>query len=87
MLEQLLQAISEQISAPKADFEKNLRAWLEGTLDRLDIVTRDQQARQDLQLREAKQAIAVLEKQVAALEQLLLPTAVAHDPSQSAPQG
>ena len=87
MLEQILQAISEQISAPKADFEKNMRAWLEGTLDKLDIVTRDQQARQDQQLREARLAIAVLEKQVAALEQLLLPAAVAHDPSQSAPQG
>ena len=87
MLEQLLQAISEQISAPKADFEKNMRAWLEATLERLDIVTRDQQARQDQQLREARLAIAVLEKQVAALEQLLLPAAVTHDPSQSAPQG
>jgi BMFP domain-containing protein YqiC len=74
MLEQLLKAISEQISAPKADFEKNLRAWLEGTLDRLDIVTRDQQERQAQQLADARLAIKALEQQVAALEQLLLPT-------------
>ncbi len=73
MLEQLLQAISEQISAPKADFEKNLRAWLEGTLDRLDIPSREQQERQAQQLLEARQAIKALEQQVAALEQLLTP--------------
>ncbi|WP_410210938.1 accessory factor UbiK family protein [Aquirhabdus sp.] len=69
MLEQLLQVVSEQISAPKADFEKNLRAWLSGTLDRLEIVSYETFMRQEQQLIAAQQAIKTLEQQVTALEQ------------------
>ena len=71
MLEQLLQAVSEQISAPKADFEKNLRAWLSGTLDRLDIVSYETFSRQEQQLIAAQQAIKTLEQQVSALEHVI----------------
>ena len=72
MLEQLLQAIAEQLKTPKADFEKNMRAWFSDTLDRMDIVSRDTLIRQEKQLNEARQAIKTLEQQVSALEQSLL---------------
>lgn len=72
MLEQFFQAVSEQLRAPKADFEKNLRAWLSDTLDRMDIVSRDTLLRQEKQLAEAKQAINVLKQQVEALEKILM---------------
>ena len=72
MFEQFFQALSEQLKAPKADFEKNLRAWLSDTLDRMDIVSRDTLLRQEKQLNEAKQAINMLKKQVEVLEKALL---------------
>lgn len=73
MLEQFFQAVSEQLRAPKADFEKNLRAWLSDTLDSMDIVSRDTLLRQEKQLAEAKQqAINVLKQQVEALEKVLM---------------
>ena len=72
MLEQFFQAVSEQLKAPKADFEKNMRAWFSDTLDRMDIVSRDTLLRQEKQLTEAKQAINVLKQQVEALEKVLL---------------
>ncbi len=68
MLEQLLQAVSEQIRAPKADFEKNLRALVSGSLERLDIVSYDAFVRQEQQLIAAQQAIKILEQQISALE-------------------
>ncbi len=71
MLEQFFQAVSEQLRVPKADFEKNMRAWLSDTLDRMDIVSRDSFLRQEKQLNEAKQAINVLKQQVEALEKVL----------------
>ncbi len=72
MLEQFFQAISEQLSAPKADFEKNMRAWLSGSLERMDIVSRDMLLRQEKQLAETKQAIQILKQQVDVLEKALL---------------
>ncbi len=72
MFEQFFQAISEQLKAPKADFEKNMRAWLSDTLDRMDIVSRDTLLRQEKQLNEAKQAIHLLKQQVEALEKVIL---------------
>ncbi len=72
MFEQFFQALSEQLKAPKADFEKNLRAWLSDTLDRMDIVSRDTLLRQEKQLNEAKQAINMLKQQVEVLEKALL---------------
>ena len=72
MLEQFFQAVSEQLRAPKADFEKNMRAFLSDTLDRMDIVSRDTLLRQEKQLIEAQQAINVLKQQVEALEKVFL---------------
>jgi BMFP domain-containing protein YqiC len=72
MLEQFFQAVSEQLKAPKADFEKNMRAFLSDTLDRMDIVSRDTLLRQEKQLIEAQQAITVLKQQVEALEKVIL---------------
>lgn len=81
MLEQFFQAVSEQLKAPKADFEKNIRAWFSDTLDRMDIVSRDTLLRQERQLNEARQAIKTLEQQVSVLEQALLHNHVATAPT------
>ena len=72
MLEQFFQAVSEQLKAPKADFEKNMRAFFSDTLDRMDIVSRDTLLRQEKQLIEAQQAITVLKQQVEVLEKVIL---------------
>ncbi len=72
MFEQFFQALSEQLKAPKADFEKNMRAWLSDTLDRMDIVSRDTLLRQEKQLADAKQAIQLLKQQVELLEKVIL---------------
>lgn len=72
MFEQFFQALSEQLKTPKADFEKNMRAWFSDTLDRMDIVSRDTLLRQEKQLNDAKQAINLLKQQVEALENVIL---------------
>lgn len=46
MLETLLQAILEQIDEPKKDLEKNLRALLNETVEKLDLVSKQEIERQ-----------------------------------------
>lgn len=82
MLEQFLQAVAEQLKTPKADFEKNMRAWLSDTLDRMDIVSRDAFLNQERQLAEARQAIKTLEQQVSALEKALLHNNISTSPTE-----
>ncbi len=82
MLEQFFQAVAEQLKTPKADFEKNIRAWLSETLDRMDIVSRDTFLSQEKQLLEARQAIKTLEQQVDALEKALLKNNASTSPSE-----
>ncbi|KAA5737593.1 accessory factor UbiK family protein, partial [Klebsiella pneumoniae] len=55
MLETLLQAILEQIDEPKKDLEKNLRALLNETVEKLDLVSKQEIERQKTALHLANQ--------------------------------
>jgi BMFP domain-containing protein YqiC len=58
-------------ASPARDIEKNLRALATGTLARFDLVTREEFDLQRDALAKARDQLAVLEAQVAALEQRL----------------
>lgn len=57
MLEHLLQSILQQVQQPKEDLEKNLRALLSEAVSRMDLVSREEFARQEILLQEAKRTI------------------------------
>lgn len=71
MLETLLQAILEQIDEPKKDLEKNLRALLNETVEKLDLVPKQEIERQKTALHLANQRLEELQKQVSLLEETL----------------
>ncbi|HAV5947543.1 TPA: accessory factor UbiK family protein [Acinetobacter baumannii] len=71
MLETLLQAILEQIDEPKKDLEKNLRALLNETVEKLDLVSKQEIERQKTVLHLANQRLEALQKQVSLLEEAL----------------
>lgn len=71
MLETLLQAILEQIDEPKKDLEKNLRALLNETVEKLDLVSEQEIERQKTALHLANQRLEALQKQVSLLEEAL----------------
>ncbi|MEQ1066743.1 accessory factor UbiK family protein [Acinetobacter sp. XH1741] len=71
MLETLLQAILEQIDEPKKDLEKNLRALLNETVEKLDLVSKQEIERQKTALQLANQRLEELQKQVSLLEETL----------------
>ncbi|MDO7431271.1 accessory factor UbiK family protein [Acinetobacter baumannii] len=71
MLETLLQAILEQIDEPKKDLEKNLRALLNETVEKLDLVSKQEIERQKIALHLANQRLEALQKQVSLLEEAL----------------
>lgn len=58
-------------ASPARDIEKNLRALATSTLARFDLVTREEFDLQREALARARDRLAVLEAQVAALEQRL----------------
>lgn len=60
MIEQLLQAILEQLHEPKADLEKNLRALLSEMITRMDLVSQEEFLRQQTALLTAQKNIASL---------------------------
>ena len=60
MIEQLLQAILEQLHEPKADLEKNLRALLSEMITHMDLVSQEEFLRQQTALLNAQKNIASL---------------------------
>ena len=68
MLETLLQAILEQIDQPKKDLEHNLRALLNETVTKMDLVSKEEIDRQRNQLQQANLRLNELLKQIEALE-------------------
>ena len=71
MLETLLQAILEQIDQPKKDLEHNLRALLNETVAKMDLVSKDEIERQKTALDNANMRLSQLQEQVKALEVLI----------------
>lgn len=68
MIETLLQAILEQVDQPKKDLEKNLRALLNETVSKMDLVSRQELQRQQTALENANARLNDLLKQVEILE-------------------
>lgn len=71
MIETLLQAILQQIDQPKKDLEHNLRALLNETVTKLDLVSHDEIERQKVALALANARLSELQNQVKALETLI----------------
>ena len=57
MLEQLMQAITQHMQQPKADFEKNLKALLSEMIAKLDLVSRSELERQQQALQQAQHSM------------------------------
>ena len=68
MIETLLHAILEQIDQPKKDLEHNLRALLNETVSKMDLVSKDELTRQQIALNNANFRLEQLQQQLAQLE-------------------
>ena len=68
MIETLLAAILEQVDQPKKDLEHNLRALLNETVSKMDLVSREEIERQKTALHQANLRLNNLLKQVENLE-------------------
>jgi len=71
MIETLLKAILEQVDQPKKDLEHNLRALLNETVVKMDLVSKAEIERQKTALNNANQKLDSLQEQVKALEILI----------------
>ncbi len=72
MIETLLQAILQQVEQPKKDLEHNLRALLNEAVTKMDLVSKDELARQQIALNNANLRLNDLLQQVSELEQRIL---------------
>ncbi len=68
MMEQFIQSLMAQLQEPRADLEKNLHALMAEMIERLDLVSREELQRQELQLTEARRTIAELSAQLDRIE-------------------
>ena len=71
MIETLLQAILEQVDQPKKDLEKNLRVLLNESVEKLDLVSKQELERQKIALNLANQRLAALQQQMSTLEKMV----------------
>ena len=71
MIETLLQAILQQIDQPKKDLEKNLRALLNESIEKLNLVSKQELDRQRTALNLANQRLTELQQQMKALEEMV----------------
>ena len=67
MIETLLQAILQQVDQPKKDLEKNLRALLNESIEKLDLVSKQELDRQRTALNLANQRLRELQQQMKTL--------------------
>lgn len=75
VLDEINQKIRELLAnTPAADLQKNLRALLQSTFARLDLVTREEFDVQRQVLARAREKITALEAQVKALEERAVST-------------
>jgi BMFP domain-containing protein YqiC len=71
MFETLLQAILQQVEQPKKDLEHNLRALLQETISKMDLVSQEEIERQRHALTQANLRLDKLMQHIEALEQQL----------------
>jgi BMFP domain-containing protein YqiC len=71
MIETLLQAILQQVDQPKKDLEKNLRALLNESIEKLDLVSKQELERQRTALNTANQRLTELQQQMKILEEAI----------------
>ncbi|CAM4435842.1 MULTISPECIES: accessory factor UbiK family protein [Acinetobacter] len=71
MIETLLQAILQQVDQPKKDLEKNLRALLSESIEKLDLVSKQELDRQRTALNTANQRLTELQQQMKILEEIV----------------
>ena len=71
MIETLLQAILQQVDQPKKDLEKNLRALLNESIEKLDLVSKQELDRQRTALEIANQRLTELQQQMKTLEDVI----------------
>jgi len=71
MIETLLQAILQQVDQPKKDLEKNLRALLNESIEKLDLVSKQELDRQRTALNTANQRLTELQQQMRILEEIV----------------
>ncbi|OBY72464.1 accessory factor UbiK family protein [Acinetobacter gyllenbergii] len=71
MIETLLQAILQQVDQPKKDLEKNLRALLNESIEKLDLVSKQELDRQRIALNTANQRLSELQQQMKILEEIV----------------
>ena len=71
MIETLLQAILQQVDQPKKDLEKNLRALLNESIEKLDLVSKQELDRQRTALNLANQRLSALQQQMKTLEEMV----------------
>ncbi len=71
MIETLLQAILQQVDQPKKDLEKNLRALLNESIEKLDLVSKQELDRQRIALNLANQRLRELQQQMKTLEEMV----------------
>ena len=71
MIETLLQAIMQQVDQPKKDLEKNLRALLNESIEKLDLVSKQELERQKIALNLANQRLTALQQQMSTLEKMV----------------
>ena len=71
MIETLLQAILQQVDQPKKDLEKNLLALLNESIEKLDLVSKQELDRQRIALNLANQRLSELQQQMKLLEEMV----------------
>ena len=71
MIETLLQARLQQVEKPKNDLEKNLRALLNESIEKLDLVSKQELDRQKNALNLANQRLTELQEKMQMLEEKL----------------
>ncbi|ERS00273.1 membrane fusogenic activity [Acinetobacter sp. COS3] len=71
MIETLLQAILQQVDQPKKDLEKNLRALLNESIEKFDLVSKQELERQRTALNSANQRLNELQQQMKSLEEMV----------------
>jgi BMFP domain-containing protein YqiC len=70
-IEDLSLKIKEAVkNSPAGDLEKNIHALLQGMFTKLELVSREEFDVQSEVLRQTKEKLAALEKQIEALEQV-----------------